>query len=456
MHHNRRVAVVGSGYVGTVVAACLAALGHRVVAVEADETKVKLLAEGISPIHEPGLQTLLEEAVDAGRLTFTDSIEHAAKDLEIAFLCIGTPASADGHPDLGALEDAARALGDALEAPAIVVTKSTVPVGTNAWLGSLIDEGLGARHAQARVAMVSNPEFLRAGSAVTDFLRPDRIVIGSDDADAARRLSDVYQPIIAGDVPDVAGPGDSAAEPRLVTTSLRTAELIKYASNSFLAMKISFINELSRISDGVGADVTAIAEAMGMDSRISPHFLEAGVGWGGSCFGKDLAALAATAREHGVEPRLLDATAEVNEDQRREVVRRLQHRLGSLRGRRITLLGLAFKPETDDTRDSPAVAIARHLTDVGAIVTCHDPVVTEVPELHLRTADDPYTAATGAHALVLVTNWSGYGQLDLARLAQVMDGTLVIDGRNVLDPDAVRQHGLAYQGVGRGSAVARG
>ncbi|MDJ0961903.1 MAG: UDP-glucose/GDP-mannose dehydrogenase family protein [Acidimicrobiia bacterium] len=445
------IGVIGSGYVGTVVAACFAALGHDVVGIESDRSKLKLLRDGHVPFHETGLQDLLAAQVASGRLTFTDDIASAADTCSVLFVCVGTPAAADGHPDLSALEDVARTIGASLTKPTTVVTKSTVPVGTNLWLRSVIEDGVANRRIEGvEVSIVSCPEFLRVGTAIDDFLFPDRVVIGSDDEAAIERVAALYAPILEQHVPDGLGSGHKEKAPALVSASLGTAELIKYASNSFLAMKISFINELAQICDRVGADVTQVAGAMGMDHRISPLYLNAGLGWGGSCFGKDLTALATTAREHGFEPTLLQAIGTVNDYQRLEVVRKLQTHLGALRGKRIALLGLAFKPGTDDTRDSPAVGIARKLQQLGAVVTAHDPVVVDLPGASaLRIAADHTTAIDRADAVVLVTEWPQYQTLDFTEVAAAMAGTLLIDGRNALDREAVVAAGLDYEGIGR-------
>jgi nucleotide sugar dehydrogenase len=448
---NPTIGVIGSGYVGTVVAACFAALGHDVVGIESDRSKLELLRDGRLPFHEAGLADLLAEQVASGRLTFSSDIAYATDHCDVVFVSVGTPAGPDGHPDLSALESVARTIGATMTKPVVIVTKSTVPVGTNLWLRSVIEDGITSRGLEdASVSIVSCPEFLRVGTAIDDFLYPDRVVIGSDDPEAIEIITDLYRPILEQAVPEGLGSGPKPTPPHLVTSSLGTAELIKYASNSFLAMKISFINELAQICDRVGADVTQVAAAMGMDHRISPLYLNAGLGWGGSCFGKDLTALATTAREHGFEPTMLQAISTVNDYQRLEVVRKLQAHLGALRGKRITLLGLSFKPGTDDTRDSPAVGIARKLHQLGAVVTAHDPVVVDLPgAAGVRVVPDYPTAVDRADAVVLVTEWPEYRAMDLDRIARTMHGTLVIDGRNALDRDAVLAAGLQYEGIGR-------
>jgi nucleotide sugar dehydrogenase len=442
--------VIGSGYVGTVVAGSLALIGHQVTAVEVDRDKLEILRSGRAPFFEPGLDAVIADQSARGNLVFTDDLAAGVGDAEIMFLCVGTPEAPDGRPDMAALESVADAIGREINSDRILVTKSTVPVGSNAWVRTRVEEQVAARGLDVSIGIVANPEFLRVGSALRDYLHPDRIVLGSDETAHLEALVDVYRPIIDQDFPMGDPTGADPADPGLITTSLATAETIKYAANSFLAAKISFINEIAQISDRVGADIDVVARALGMDDRISPRFLRAGLGWGGSCFGKDLSALTSTALEYGYEPSLLRAVSVANEYQRGEVIRKLQRHLGSLRGKRVALLGLAFKPDTDDTRDAPAIHIARRLIELGASVTAHDPVVRSLPQLAtVKVADDPYTAATRANAVAVVTEWQEYRSLAFDRIASVMAGRLVIDGRNCLDPDAVEGSGLVYEGIGR-------
>jgi len=451
MRTTHRVAVVGSGYVGAVVAACFAALGRRVVGVEIDEAKLGVLREGRAPFHEHGLDELLASGVRSGRLSFTANMGEAVASSDVIFLCVGTPSNNGSGADLGPLERAARAMGEAMDAPRVVVTKSTVPMGTVDRLRSVIEGAVRPEHRNGwRPSYVSNPEFLRQGSAVEDFLYPDRVVLGGDDPAALDEVGSVYRPILERDFPS-AHPGP---RPELVRTSLATAEAIKYASNAFLAAKVSFVNEIAAICEATGADVAKVSHAVGLDPRISPHFLRAGIGWGGSCFGKDLEALIATGRDHGHESMLLQTVIDVNRRQRRSVVEKLRHGLGGLRGRRIGLLGLAFKPGTDDLRDAPAVEIAGLLLESGAEVVAHDPVVAEVPSLpELLRAGSPYDAARDADALLLATEWPDYLDMDLEKVAGILRGDLVVDGRNALDPEAVVSAGLRYEGIGRPPAA---
>jgi UDPglucose 6-dehydrogenase len=442
----RRVGVVGSGYVGTVVAGCFADIGHAVVALELDQQKVESLSSGVLPFHEPELEDLLRSGLQSGRLRFTSDVDDAVSSSDVIFLCVGTPSAPSGRPDLSALESALRSIARVADGPKVLVTKSTVPVGTGNWVASVVDDEMARRDAPpVPMAVVSNPEFLREGLAVHDFLNPDRVVVGSDDPDAQELVVSLYAPIL-----ERAAVRDDSDEPVMLRTALCAAEMIKYASNAYLATKISFANEIANICERVGADVTDVTQAIGLDTRIGSKFLDAGVGWGGSCFGKDLSALVTTAHELGYTASLLNATVTVNRQQRIQVVEKLQRHLGTLLGRRIAVLGLAFKPGTDDTRDAPAVDIARLLLDMGAIVRAHDPVVTSVSGLpELVVASDPYAAATRADAVVVVTEWPEYQVMDLDRLRSAMRGDLLVDARNVFDPATLRAADLRPVSFGR-------
>lgn len=448
---NSRVAVIGSGYVGTVVAACLASLGRDVTVVESDREKRELLERGVCPFYEPGLSELLVQTVAAGTLHFTENIAVGLDRGEVIFLCVGTPSGADGHADMAAVRAVATAIGFSIHSPRVIVTKSTVPIGSGPWLASVIEDAYDGRiPIDDLVSIVSCPEFLREGRAIHDFLHPERILVGSDDDSATERVVEVLQPILEqsfrGGVRD--------ERPALVRTGLLTAETVKYASNAFLATKISFINELATICDLVGADISGVATAIGLDSRIGAQFLDAGVGWGGSCFGKDLSELIQTAADYGHEAPLFKAAVSVNTRQRRSVVDKLKARLKTLQGKRICLLGLAFKPGTDDLRDAPAIEIAGALIAAGASVCAHDPIVTGVAELpELRIVGNPIDAARRADAIVLVTEWPEYRTLDFTVLRHVMRGALLIDGRNALDPVAMADHGFVYEGFGRESTT---
>ena len=450
-HAGSPIAVVGTGYVGTVVAACLASVGHRVFGLEVDADKLAALQAGRAPFYEPGLDALLQAGLGSGALRFTSSMQDAMAATDVVFLCVGTPPGADGGADMTAVATAARSMGAAIDRHHVLVTKSTVPIGSGRWLTSVIEDALPlGTDPDAAFSVVSNPEFLREGSAIDDFLFPDRVVIGSDDERALDVVAAVYQPIVDQEVPGA----DPGRRPPIVRTTLATAETVKYASNAFLATKISFINEIANICDLVGADVSEVATALGLDPRIGSRFLDAGVGWGGSCFGKDLSALIATAEQYGYESALLRAAVSVNARQRHLIVEKLRRHLKVLQGRRIGLLGLAFKPCTDDLRDSPAVEIAATLLRAGSVVSAHDPMVSDVPECpSLKLVADPYQAAYRADAIVLMTEWPDYLALDLDEVRSRMRGQLVIDGRNLLDPAAVEAAGLSYQGIGRNTRI---
>lgn len=445
---QHRAAVIGTGYVGTVAAACLAFIGHRVIAVEVDQSKLTSLAAGRAPFYEPDLDPLISRGLASGNLRFTSDFDDAMRNSDIVFICVGTPSAADGNPDLSAVTAVARSVAANLDHPHIVVNKSTVPVGTGRWFRSVLEAQLPADQVEAKVVMASNPEFLREGNSVYDFLHPDRIVLGSDDPDALEVLSDLYSPILRQDLPDGRGSGDAVP---LVRTTLTAAELIKYASNAFLATKISFANEMARICDFVGADITEVTAAMGLDPRIGPRFLDAGLGWGGSCFPKDILALVTTASEYGYHPQILSAALAVNKGQRQVVLDAILQHLKLLRGARIGVLGIAFKPGTDDKRESAALEIIRMLQARSATVVAHDPMIRDVPDL--QTVQDPYEVANGADAILVATEWPEYLGLDLRELRHRAHGDLFFDGRNIFSPEVVRDAGFRYLGIGRSGAA---
>jgi nucleotide sugar dehydrogenase len=447
---GERIAVIGTGYVGSVVAGCLAHVGNEVIGVEADPRKLAELKSGTAPFHEPGLDGFLASGLASGNLRFTDDFASAMDESDIVFVCVGTPPGPDGHPDMGAIRSVARSIAENLHHYHVIVTKSTVPIGTGYWMGSLIEDIVGLE-GRGLYGMVSNPEFLREGNAVQDYLHPDRVVLGSDDERALRIAAEVYRPILEQRIPGEVGNWEVVP---LLQTRLTTAEMIKYASNAFLATKISFANEISRISDFVGADVTEVTAGMGLDVRISDRFLDAGLGWGGSCFGKDLSALIGTAAEYGYQPKILEAAISVNEAQRQLVIDELLRELRTLRGARICLLGLAFKPDTDDLRDSPALDIACRLASKGAIVTAYDPMVTSLPDApDIRIMSGAHEAAVGADVIVVATEWRQFLALDLPLLRKGMRGDLFLDGRNNFDPDTVQRAGFRYLGIGRRAAL---
>jgi len=430
----KNITVIGVGYVGLVTGVCFADLGNRVVCVDINEQRIDDLKQGVMPIYEPGLEELVIRNARAGRLSFTTSYAEGLSEAEFVFIAVGTPEGVDGEADLQYVRMAARSIGEAMDHPMIIVNKSTVPVGTGDWVADIIRE---YRSSDVDFAVVSNPEFLREGSAISDFMAPDRVVLGSLNRDAAEKVAQLYLPLRA----------------TIMITDLRTAEMIKYASNAFLATRISFINEISNICEALGADVKEVATGMGYDKRIGHAFLDAGVGYGGSCFPKDVKALAYMAEIKGRHPQLLRAVMEINQYQRRAVVRKLEDALGSLRGKTVGLLGLAFKPNTDDMREAPAIHIARMLQTAGASVRAYDPVAMKVaarmtPGIEL--AEDVYALVEGCDALVVVTEWNEFKHLDLRRVRDLMNRPVLIDGRNIYDPATMKELGFYYRGVGRG------
>ena len=440
--HN--VAVVGTGYVGAVTATGMAFLGHTVCGLDTNSARANQLNAGEVPFVEPGLPELLTSAMASGRLRFTDDPSAALADADFVFLCVGTPPGPDGAPNLEQLESAIASLAPHLRPGAVIVNKSTVPVGSGNWTRTILEDAL-LGNRQLSFSVVSNPEFLREGSAIDDFLYPDRIVLGGPAADVGR-VAELYESVLHQSF-DGGRPG---VRPLLITTELPSAEMIKYAANAFLATKISFANEIARMCELFGADVREVLPAIGADHRIGSPFLNPGVGWGGSCFGKDVSALISAAQEYGYTPSMLGATVEINQAQRSAAIRKLQRELHSLKGRRIALLGLSFKPGTDDLRDAPALDIARRLLTAGAMVSAFDPVVKTLPgEFEaVRVADDVYSAAARADAVVLATEWPEFRLIDPEGLRRVMRGDLIIDGRNCLPEANFHGSGLKLVGFG--------
>jgi UDPglucose 6-dehydrogenase len=434
----KQICVIGVGYVGIVTGACFADLGNRVVALDVNEQRIENLKKGIMPIYEPGLDELVKRNVAGGRLSFTTSYAEAVQDAEYAFIAVGTPSGANGEADLQYVAAAATSIAQNMTKPLIIINKSTVPIGTGDWVADIVR---GAQKTPIDFAVVSCPEFLREGSAIGDFMSPHRTVIGSLDREAANKVAHLHLPLRAP----------------IVITDLRTAEMIKYASNAFLATKISFINELADLCELVGADVKEVAAGMGYDARIGRHFLDAGLGWGGSCFPKDVEALAYMAKEKGLQPRILDSVMEVNYERRKQAVRHTEKMVGgSLKGKTIGLLGLAFKPNTDDMRDAPSIDIARELLQSGAKVRGYDPVAMEVARPLMpgvEFCDDPYDMADGCDALILVTEWNEFKQLDLSRIKSLLKSPVIYDGRNIYDPELVKEMGFTYRSIGRGMNV---
>lgn len=432
-----RIAMIGTGYVGLVSGACLSDFGHHVTCVDKDAGKIDALHEGRMPIFEPGLDRLVERNVRGGRLAFTTDLASAVADADAVFIAVGTPSRrGDGHADLSYVFGAANEIAAALTKPAAVVTKSTVPVGTGDEVERIIRET--APDAQAFV--VSNPEFLREGAAIEDFKRPDRIVVGADDERGREILREVYRPLYLNKAP-------------LLFTSRRTAELIKYAANAFLATKITFINEIADLCEATGAEVQDVARGIGLDNRIGPKFLHAGPGYGGSCFPKDTLALLKTAEDHQAPLRIVESVVAANDSRKRAMGRKVIQALGGdVRGRTVALLGLTFKPNTDDMRDAPSIAIVQALEDAGATVRGFDPEGTEqarplMPNVSFMS--DPYEAASGADAVVLVTEWDVLRALDLQRVAKSMAQPILVDLRNVYPPEDAEAAGLRWHGIGR-------
>lgn len=434
-----KIAMVGSGYVGLVSGACFADFGHDVVCIDKDQSKIDRLHDGIMPIYEPGLEALVASNVKAGRLSFTTNLAEGIKGASAIFIAVGTPSRrGDGHADLTFVHEVASEVGESLANDAVIVTKSTVPVGTGDEVERIIRES-GTAH---RFAVVSNPEFLREGAAIGDFKRPDRIVIGAEDNFGREVMSEVYRPLFLNQAP-------------ILFTSRRSSELIKYAANAFLATKITFINEMADLCEKVGANVQDVSRGIGMDGRIGAKFLHAGPGYGGSCFPKDTLALLKTAEDYDSPVRIVEAVVKVNDSRKRAMGRKVLDALGGLeaaRGKKVALLGLTFKPNTDDMRDSPAIAVAQTLTDAGVNVAAYDPEGMELakplmPEV--RMVDDPYAAIEGADAVAIVTEWDAFRALDLNRVKDLAKAPVLVDLRNIYQPDDVRAKGFTYISVGR-------
>jgi UDPglucose 6-dehydrogenase len=434
-----RIAMIGTGYVGLVSGACFADFGHRVCCVDKDGAKIDGLNAGVMPIWEPGLEAIVKSNAERGRLTFTTDLPSAVEKAEAVFIAVGTPARrGDGHADLTFVFEAVRELAKAIEPGTVVVTKSTVPVGTGDRIEQILQE-----EGVEGISVASNPEFLREGAAIADFKHPDRIVVGAEDAHAEDVLKEIYRPLFLNRAP-------------ILITGRRTAELTKYAANAFLAVKISFINEIADLCEAVDADVQDVARGIGLDNRIGPKFLHAGPGYGGSCFPKDTLALLQTAEKAGVDQRIVRTTVEVNDERKDRMVDRVTRALGgNVSGKRIAVLGLAFKPNTDDMRDAPSIPLVKALTGGGAEVTGFDPVARHQAEQILSGitfVDDAYAAADGADALVIVTEWDEFRALDLDRIAGLLRGKVLVDLRNVYDRSEAEEAGLTYYGIGRGRA----
>lgn len=451
------VAIIGTGYVGLTTGVCLAYIGHSVTCLDTDARKVEALKRGEIPIYEPHLASLVAEASE--NLHFTTSYAEAIPNAQVIFIAVGTPPGPSGSPNLEYLSQAATSIGEHLGGGefTVVVNKSTVPIGSGNWVGSIIRHSLEERHGRkinGLFAVASNPEFLREGSAIGDSLYPDRIVIGSDESHALEVLYTLYRPILDQTFAAptfLARPDDKGAVP-LVSTDLASAELIKYAANAFLALKISFINEIGQLAERVGADISEVGRGIGLDTRIGSRFLSAGLGWGGSCFGKDTAALISTGREYGLAMPIVEAARWVNQRQRDRVIEKLLQELKILKGRTVALLGLAFKPNTDDLREAPALEIAQKLIERGVRVQAHDPIAIERfkrenPASGVHVCEDVYKVLEDCDAAILVTEWTEYRELDWAKLAETMRGKVILDSRLVLDRDELTNLGFRYVGL---------
>lgn len=461
-----RVCVIGTGYVGLVTGACLAYIGHDVICVDNNEEKVKLMKSGQSPIFEPGLSEIIQSAIQTEKIHFTSDLAAGVSHGEVLFIAVGTPPLPTGESDTRYVEAVARGIGENLNGGyKVIVNKSTVPIGSGDWVRMLVLDGVAERQKTlvtaggvptddkpevvAEFDVVSNPEFLREGSAVYDTFNPDRIVLGGNSQRAVALMRQLYAPIVERKYAD-----DQSLPPvPILATDLSSAEMIKYAANAFLATKISFINEVANICDRVGADVTQVAKGIGLDSRIGNKFLQAGIGWGGSCFPKDVSALIHTADDYGYEAQLMKAAVSVNERQRLIALEKLQQVLKILKGKTVGLLGLTFKPDTDDMRDAPALNLIEQLNRLGAKVKAYDPIVSQTGMRHglsgVLVETDAERLADGCDALVLVTEWKQFSTLDYAKMATLMAHPVIIDGRNFLDPEAMIRAGFQYVGVGR-------
>mgnify|MGYP000380223215 CR=1 FL=1 len=430
------ISVIGTGYVGLVTGACFAEFGVDVTCVDVDSEKVARLKRGEIPIYEPGLDKIVEKNVAAGRLHFTTDIKTAVESALVVFLAVGTPPQADGSPDMSYYRQAAKDVAEAMNGYKVLVTKSTVPVGTGKWLQEFVGENL---KIDTEFGVASNPEFLREGAAIEDFMRPDRIVIGSNDERAIDVMKDLYRPLYLIETP-------------IVITSLEAAELIKYAANAFLATKITFINEIANLCDAIGCDVHDVAKGMGMDNRIGRKFLHPGPGYGGSCFPKDTRALTTVADSFGIETRIVDAVVEANERQREAMIPKIEKLLGSIDGKRIGILGLSFKPETDDMRESPAIDIIKSLAEKGAKIRAFDPVAMDearhcLPDIEY--AVDEYDAIRDADILVIITEWNQFRALNMEKVKSLLSTPKIADLRNIYEPADMKEMGFEYVGVGR-------
>ncbi|MHB8279502.1 MAG: UDP-glucose dehydrogenase family protein [Candidatus Humimicrobiaceae bacterium] len=452
-----KVCIIGVGYVGLVTGVCLAEIGHDVICVDNIEAKIEKLKKGISPIYELGLENFINKNLKSGKLNFSTDLKFGVENSEIIFISVGTPSLSNGQADLSYVEAVAADIGKYINNEKVIVNKSTVPIGSGDWVSMIVSESIVKNNINKNVKfhVVSNPEFLREGSAIGDTFFPDRIVIGSSSKKAIEKMLELYKPIIeqsfdwTSDIPRILPKSQKVP---VVTADLTSAEMIKYAANSFLATKISYINEVANICEKVGADILKVAEGMGLDSRIGPKFLNAGIGWGGSCFPKDVSALAYIANEYGMTPQILNSIINVNREQRLKIVKKVQDELKIVKGKTIAVLGIAFKPDTDDTREAPAISIMNSLINLGAKIKAYDPIVKERPQNlseKVYLSKDVYDAIKDSDLLILATEWNEFKNLDYARIKSLMVHNIIIDGRNLFDKEKLENLGFKYIGIGR-------
>ena len=451
------ICVIGTGYVGLVTGVCLAEIGNNVVCVDNIKEKINKLASGESTIYEPGIEELLKKNIENNRLSFTINISKAIYKSEVIYICVGTPSLFSGQANLQFIEDVATEIGKYINSKKIIVNKSTVPIGSGDWVSMIISESIEKNNSVKDIdfSVVSNPEFLREGSAISDTFFPDRIVIGSSSKEAIDKMTELYKPIIdqSFDCPEVI----KRLIPKgkkipVVKSDLTSAEMIKYAANSFLATKISFINEIANICEKVGADILKVSEGIGLDKRIAPEFLNAGIGWGGSCFPKDIQALSYIAGEYGITPQILNSVINVNREQRQKIVKKVQDELKIIKGKAIAILGISFKPNTDDTRESPSINIMNDLITLGARIKLYDPIVKVKPETlnkKVLFCNNAYNAVADTELLLLATEWKEFLELDFIKIKGLMSKPIIIDGRNFLDRDHLEKNGFKYIGIGR-------
>ena len=452
-----KVCIVGVGYVGLVTGVCLAEIGHDVICVDNVKEKIEKLNNNISPIYEPGLERFIESNLKKGNIRFTTNLKDGVENSEIIFISVGTPSLPNGQADLSYVELVAADIGKYINNEKIIVNKSTVPIGSGDWVSMIVSESIEKNNPNKNVKfnVVSNPEFLREGCAICDTFFPDRIVIGSTSKKAIEKMLELYKPLIEQsfdwpeDLERILPKGEKVPT---VITDLTSAEMIKYAANSLLATKISFINEVANICEKVGADVLRVAEGIGLDSRIGSKFLNAGIGWGGSCFPKDVSALAYIANEYGMTPQILNSVINVNREQRLKIVKKVQDELKIVKGKIIAILGIAFKPDTDDTREAPAISIMNSLINLGAKINAYDPIVKEKPATlndKVNMAKDLYSAIKGADLVILATEWGEFKSIDFEKVKSIMNNNIIIDGRNLFDKKSLEALGFKYIGIGR-------